>query len=394
MPSRETTDLSAARVALIGLLGLAAAMGIGRFAFTPLLPLMQAHEGLTLTQGGWLAGANYLGYLIGALACTARPPQPARAARWGLVGVAACTLAMVWVDALVPRALLRLGAGVSSALVLVGVSSWALPLLAARQRSALSPSAARRIGALSGWVFAGVGVGITAAGVVGLAAGVARSAPAWAWLALGLIAALVAALALRDLRAPSSTHAAAAAAATPLQRDDWVLVLCYGAFGFGYIIPATFLPAFARALIDDPRAFGAVWPVFGLAAAASTVLATRWLPAWPSHAVWAASQVVMAFGVLLHALLPNLFTTIVSAVCVGGTFMVATMAGIQHARQVAAERAPHLIAAMTAAFALGQLIGPLLIRGTSASAVALWPSVLAAALLLASTATLLARRRA
>jgi len=180
--------------------------------------------------------------------------------------------------------------------------------------------------------------------------------------------------------------------APPLQRSDWVLVLCYGAFGFGYIIPATFLPAFARALIDDPRAFGAVWPVFGIAAAASTVLATRWLPAWPARAVWAASQVVMAFGVLVHALAPNLVTTVASAVCVGGTFMVATMAGIQHARQVAAERAPRLIATMTAAFALGQLIGPLTIRGTPGNTGALWPSALAALLLIASTVALLTRR--
>jgi hypothetical protein len=118
------------------------------------------------------------------------------------------------------------------------------------------------------------------------------------------------------------------------------------------------------------------------------------LPAWPSHAVWAASHVVMAFGVLLHALLPNMATTVVSAVCVGGTFMVATMAGIQHARQAASDRAPRLIATMTAAFALGQLIGPLLVRGTSASAVALWPSVLAALVLMSSTATLLTTRRA
>ena len=382
MRSRDANDLSAARVACIGLLGLAAAMGIGRFAFTPLLPLMQAREGLTLTQGGWLAGANYLGYLIGALACAARPPAPARAARWGLVGVAVFTLATVWIDAFALRWMLRFGAGVSSALVLVGVSSWALPLLAERQRSDLSA-----------WVFAGVGVGITAAGVVGLAAGVARSEPAWAWLVLGLVAAFVAALALRELHAPSAHGASGAAPAAPLLRSDWTLVLCYGAFGFGYIIPATFLPAFARVLIDDPRAFGAVWPVFGIAAAASTVLAVRWLPAWPARTVWAASQVVMAFGVLVHALLPNLATTVLSALCVGGTFMVATMAGIQHARQVAADRAPRLIATMTAAFALGQLIGPLLIRGSAGSTAALWPSVLAALLLIASTLALITQRR-
>ena len=51
------------------LFGLAAAMGIGRFAFTPLMPLMQEHAGLTLAQGGWLAAANYAGYLAGALLC-------------------------------------------------------------------------------------------------------------------------------------------------------------------------------------------------------------------------------------------------------------------------------------------------------------------------------------
>ena len=108
--------------------------------------------------------------------------------------------------------------------------------------------------------------------------------------------------------------------------------------------------------------------------------------------MWAASQLVMAFGVLLQALLPNLLTTVVSALCVGGTLVVATMAGIQHARQAAADRAPRLIATMTAAFALGQLIGPLTIRGTSGGVVALWPSVLAALLLVASSAALLMRR--
>jgi len=383
MRSRDATAFTAVRVACIGAVGLAAAMGIGRFAFTPLLPLMQAREGLTLTQGGWLAAANYLGYLIGALACAARPPQPAQAARWGLVGVAVFTLAMVLVGDFALRWLLRFGAGVSSALVLVGVSSWALPLLAQRQRADLS-----------GWVFAGVGVGITAAGLVGLAAGLWRSAPSLAWLALGALAAVVAAFVWRALQAPQRSASSAAATQAPLRAGDWALVLCYGAFGFGYIIPATFLPAFGRALLDDPLAFGAVWPVFGCAAAASTVLAMRALPAWPARSVWAASQLVMAFGVLVHALAPNLVTTVLSAVCVGGTFMVVTMAGIQHARQVAADRAPRLIATMTAAFALGQLIGPLLVRGTSAGAVALWPSVMAALLLIASTTALLARRDA
>ena len=82
--------------------------------------------------------------------------KPERAARGGLIGVALFTLAMGGTSALGWQLLWRFAAGVASALVLVGVSSWALGALAARGRSAWS-----------GWVFAGVGVGIAFAGVLG-----------------------------------------------------------------------------------------------------------------------------------------------------------------------------------------------------------------------------------
>ena len=71
-------EISAAAVASIGLLALASAMGIGRFSLTPILPLMQHDAGLTLAQGGWLACANYLGYLAGALICIVVALAPAQ----------------------------------------------------------------------------------------------------------------------------------------------------------------------------------------------------------------------------------------------------------------------------------------------------------------------------
>src|SRR4051794_24431587 len=88
------THVSATGIVVVGLLALASAMGVGRFAFTPLLPLMQAHDGLSLGRGAWLATANYLGYAAGALALSVRPPAPDAAARWGLVAVALSTGAM------------------------------------------------------------------------------------------------------------------------------------------------------------------------------------------------------------------------------------------------------------------------------------------------------------
>ncbi len=67
-------------VALAGAVALAVAMGIGRFAFTPLLPMMLAEGALDLHTASWLASANYLGYLAGALLCTFQPLAAPRAA--------------------------------------------------------------------------------------------------------------------------------------------------------------------------------------------------------------------------------------------------------------------------------------------------------------------------
>ena len=110
-------------------------------------------------------------------------------------------------------------------------------------------------------------------------------------------------------------------------------MLCYGTFGFGYIVPATFLPAMAQQLVPDPLVFGLTWPLFGLAAALSVAAAARWLPGWPRRRVWALAQGTMALGTALPLATQALWALAASAVLVGGTFMVATMAGLQLARE-------------------------------------------------------------
>ena len=66
---------------MAGLLALALAQGIGRFAFTPILPIMQEDAGVSLAEGGWLAAANYLGYLVGALWAMVQPARSDHAIR-------------------------------------------------------------------------------------------------------------------------------------------------------------------------------------------------------------------------------------------------------------------------------------------------------------------------
>src|SRR4029453_832563 len=121
---RSSQLVSPALVVAVGMLGLAAAMGICRFAFTPLMPLMQEHGGLTLAQGGWLAAANYAGYLAGALWCVFVNPNSGTAARTGLAAVALVTLAMGLTTDFQWWLVWRFLAGVASAVVLVGISAW------------------------------------------------------------------------------------------------------------------------------------------------------------------------------------------------------------------------------------------------------------------------------
>src|SRR5581483_12416230 len=293
----------ALRAVLIAMTGLATAMGIGRFAFTPMLPLLQLHDLISLQQGSWLASANYVGYLVGALLLFAFNPPPARAAKSGLAVVAAATLAMAFTSSVPAWLMLRAIAGLASAFVMIGISGWALAALAADGRAGWS-----------GWAFAGVGAGMLFAGAAVLAIGAADFAPAVGWIVLGAAAccvAVAAAFLLTDATpAPATNVATPSVNTTSVGTSTWRLIICYGAFGFGYIIPATFLPAVARAMIDDPTVFGWVWPLFGLAAACSTVLASSWLGDLQPRRVWAGGQFVMAIGVALPAVQANLISII------------------------------------------------------------------------------------
>lgn len=352
MTSLKPPQPSPALIAAAGLLSLAAAMGLGRFAFTPMLPVMLRAGQLDIGWGGWLASANYAGYLLGALSA-ARVPIGARTlAMVALALTAASTAAMAWPGGVPLWLLLRFAVGVGSAWVFVASSVWCLAALTRANRPELA-----------GVVYSGVGAGIAMAGLYCLAASVAGMAPASLWLQIGagVLASGVAvgAVLMRLAPAPPAQPDNGAIASSPA-RSTVPLVLCYGVFGFGYILPATFLPVLARTVVDDPRVFGLAWPLFGATAAVSTLLAARWMRRASRLRVWAASQLLMGLGVLLPTLWLHGAGIALAAVLVGGTFMVITMAGVQEIRARAPADATRQVARMTAAFAIGQTAGPAL----------------------------------
>jgi len=373
--------ISAAAAVSIGLLALASAMGIGRFSLTPILPLMQEDAHLSLTVGGWLATGNYIGYLLGALACIVLTPRPSLSIRWGLIGVGLTTLLMGFSEWPSLWLALRFLAGVASAFVLVGTSAWAIPILKAHGKEDWS-----------GHVFSGVGIGIAFAGIFGLAAAVDSWSSRASWIVLGIVAVALAVMLWRPLGTEALPAAQAARERGPraLPRAAIIAAGCYAAFGFGYIIPATFLPALAKGYIDNPAMFGLIWPVFGAAAALSTFASARLGRGLAPWQLWTRAKWVLAAGVLAPALWVNIPTLLLSAVCVGGTFMIITMAGIKEALRLGGTPAPLAVGVMTAAFGAGQIAGPLTVSllGRSGHAFAL-ASMIAVATLVIGNCVLL-----
>ena len=353
-----TPDLRPARIVLTGMCALAIAMGIGRFAFTPLLPLMLRDGTLEVPMAHYWASANYLGYLIGALTATLLQRQVLAGLKLSLLSIGLMTLATGWIDSAslsLPGMVMRFGCGIFSAWALVCASSWCLTQL-------LHADATAR----GSWIYAGVGAGIALTGLITWLAGTAPASLLWA--ALGLLALLASSwIAFTPGGYPASSSITTARPRTAdstlhIVRRYWRLILCYTLSGFGYILPATYLPALAQQHTSEASLFGLTWPLFGTAALASVALVALRLSHWPHAKTWALAQGLLAAGVMLTGLSNQLYLLAIAALLVGGTFMITTLAGLQLARLYEPQNPTPLLAMMTAGFAAGQIAGPVSIQ--------------------------------
>jgi len=377
LPLQENPDGQAAAagsaraIALAGLVSLAVAMGIGRFAFTPLLPMM-LHDGVVdLPGASWLASANYLGYMLGALLCTLQPwlwarfrSPPALAYVWlvraGLAATGLLTLAMAWpMPAAWPA--LRFAAGMASAVVFIYTSGWCLARLA-------------KLGvpAMGGIIYAGPGAGIVVSGL--LASGMVAWGwtAATGWLILGGLAFGLSAAVWRILRggehlvALGGAGAAAAgvgAVAPPQhgQSEMALLTLAYSLAGFGYIITATFLPVIARAALPGSAWLDLFWPIFGLGVMLGALLAARLPHGADLRVRLGVCYGVQALGIGVSLWSPSLAGFAVGSLLLGVPFTAITFFALQEVRRLRPATAASFIGLLTAAYGVGQILGPQLV---------------------------------
>jgi predicted MFS family arabinose efflux permease len=358
-------------------------MGIGRFAFTPLLPMMQADGLATIADGGHLAFAHFLGYLLGAVIAV-RLPLPGRMLPLLLLIIAVATLGMGLTQSIPVWLALRWLAGLCSAFALTTVGAVVLRQLAEAGRPERQ-----------GWVFSGVGAGTMIAGLVALAMMAGGVGSMAGWQIFGVIALTGAATVWALMRRIPRPVASATGTTSPRERAplSWPLIIAYTATGLGYIIPATYLPVMAREVVQSPLVFGWSWPVFGATALVSTLVAHRLYALGTYRQVWAWCQLIMAAGLVLPAVWDHIAAIMLAGICVGGTFVIITLVGIKEVhRIVPAHDAQRHIAIITACFAAGQMVGPLFAAWAyEATGSFSAPLLLASAALAITTAPLLMR---
>ncbi len=341
------------KVLSAGIFSLLLALGVARFAYTPLLPLMQSQAGLGIAEAGWLAAINYTGYLAGALTASLISDLVLkdRLYRIGMVVALVSTLVMGLSSDVAIWAVSRFFAGLASAAsMLLGTGLILNWLMRHGHRSEL------------GVHFAGIGLGIA-----GIAVLVELLTP-WLdwraqWFAFTALGFLLLIPALRWLPRPDETGLST----TSQQMADHppgrlylrIFTAAYFCAGVGFVISTTFIVAIVNKLPGLAGQGNLAFLAIGIGAAPASIvwdLAARRIGDVNALILAAGLQVI---GILLPVLAGGLVMTLVGALLFGATFvgmvsLVMTMAGRYYPTRPA-----KMMGKMTLSYGTAQIAAPL-----------------------------------
>lgn len=340
----------ALRIALSGFVVLIVAMGIGRFAFTPQVPLMIRDCQLTLTSAGLVAAMNYLGYLFGAWDAMRAHRHVESRLYAGVFGAVALTFLSALADNAIAHGLLRLVIGMMSGWAMVLTAAWITDQLAHAGKPGLNAA-----------VFAGPGAGIALSGLLAIGIQSKALSAAAGWQVYGVLALVLIALIARWLPRPGQLHRSGdKPQPLTLTPDIKRLVWSYSLAGFGYILPATFLSQMAAQRFPGSIFAQFVWPVFGAAAVLGIALSIALRHVGRSHQRLAVVLWLQGAGVIAAWLLPGMAGLVSGALLVGGGFLCAVQLSLVCGRELAPTHARYMAGLLTTGYAIGQLVGPMI----------------------------------
>ena len=334
-----------------GIFMLIVAMGISRFAYTPLLPFMREDEGLSFQHGGWLASSNYIGYFIGALGAGFIFKNKKNFLLCNVLLNVLSIVLMGIIDVFSIWIVLRFIAGATSGFIFVLTSSIVMDYLAQHLLTKWS-----------GYIFSGIGLGIA---ISGLLVPFLESFVQWegTWIGLGILSTL---FLLSTIVLWRNIHVGDT---VPLEKSDetniwkgimlW-LIAAYGLEGLGYIITGTFLVDIIYN-IEDLRPFANFsWVIVGLAAAPSAPIWMALMTRFTPFSMMMLAYSLQVIGIALPVFSQTAWSVLLSAFLFGMTFVGLVTLSTGYGRQLYPKQSATVVSVLTTFYALGQIIGPLL----------------------------------
>ncbi|MBI2953599.1 MAG: MFS transporter [Chloroflexi bacterium] len=354
------------------------AIGLGRFAYTVILPSMKVGLSLTYEQSGWLASFSFFGYL--ALTVIAS----VIAARFGSrVIVSACLLlagvGMIGTGlapdastALITQTLTGMGSGGSNVPVMALTAAW---------------FASNRRGMASGIASGGSGLGLVISGMVLPAVIVSNGSDGWryAWYLVGGLATFFAVIAVFLLRdRPSDIGLTPIGETQPLQAPTptsvnnssplasikliygmpvfWHLSFIYFLFGFSYVLYSTFFAAYLtkEGGLSNATA-GGLWALVGLISIVSGSIWGAVSDRWGRKYGLAAVFLLQAISYTTFAVFQNMTGFYTSAILFGLTaWSIPAIISAASGDYGGSRLAPAVLGSVTLFFAIGQVLAPFL----------------------------------
>ncbi|MFB4164445.1 YbfB/YjiJ family MFS transporter [Alteribacillus sp. JSM 102045] len=343
-------------VLIAGIAGLFIVMGIGRFAYTPILPLMVESTSLNNETAGYLASSNYFGYFAGALLAGKLAWKKGKAYNVYFhlsLNIASTLLMGAAVNEFIWH-LLRFLSGLTSGIIFVLISSIVMDHLVRAGRAAWT-----------GYLFSGVGLGILS---TGLLVPFLSNLFNWAgiWIALGLLSFILALFIWKRLTETPSHETnvkknPAVNNVTPPKTKSilpW-LGAAYGLEGIGYIISGTYLVALAAEIPVLQSNPSLSWVLVGAAAAPSCIIWSAAASRIGNLTALQAAFFLQILGVLFPVVFFNGIGALIGSFLFGATFMGIVTMTIAEARNTAAGESSSIIGGFTFIYSLGQMIGPI-----------------------------------
>lgn len=337
------------QVMAAGMAAMLLTVGIARFAYTPMLPLMETQTGMSPFVGGLLATVNYAGYMTGALLASTISDARRRylVYRIGLVAGVIGTAGMGLTQQTWIWLFLRYIAGVGGASGMLLASGMVLAFLVRHGRR---PEL--------GLHFIGLAVGIILSGALVMAT---TGALDWAgqWHVFGTVTLALLIPAWLWMPAPDgATPQRAAGSAKVPHPGAWLLNLSYFCAGVGFVVSATFVVAAAAKVPQLSHIGSFIWVVVGLAAIPATLawdrLARR-IGDVPTLIVAYAVQIV---GIILPVLSHSAIAAIGGAILFGGTFMGIVALTLALAGKRNSDNPSAAMARLTLSYGVAQIVAP------------------------------------